>query len=97
MYATSPGRDLYSDVYRIVDKAFHKLYTYSENNSFDIINIELDYSTIESELDVPTCEVKVSCTTTCEGLFYFKYQHYLDETPDFNVGVAYSSILDVVE
>lgn len=96
MYATYPGRDLYSDVYRVVDKAFHKLYTYSEYNSFDILSIVLDYTTIESELDVPDCKVKVGCSTTCDENFNFKFDYYLDMSNDFNLGVVYASLLEAL-
>ena len=97
MYATYNGKNLYDKIYKIVDKAFHKLYLYSENNSFDILNIELDYTTIESELDIPDCQVKVGCSTTCDGNFNFKFDYYLDMSDDFNIGIAYSRLLDAVE
>ncbi|MBQ6627931.1 MAG: hypothetical protein IJH65_03865 [Methanobrevibacter sp.] len=86
MYTRYLGRELYDKVDSVVNKAFHKYYTYSEDNWYSVDKIELDYCTCESEEDLPYTEVSVRFGTKCDNNFSITFHYFLEENDDFNMG-----------
>jgi len=94
MYVEYLGRELYDKINKLISKAFYKVYTKSDNNWFDIEAIRIDYSTVESDTDLPFVEVDVRCGTTFDGDYKVTLEFALEETDDFNVGRFYSTFVN---
>lgn len=88
MYAKYLGRDLYDKLDSLVGRAFYKIYAHSEENSYSIIDIGLDYSTCETDLDLPFVKLTVGYTTS-DGNSALTLEYSLEESDDFNVGRFY--------
>lgn len=87
MYREYLGRELYNKIEHLVDNAFHKIYTSSENNIFQINTIKMDYSVIEDlKFEVPLIFIDVSCSTFADGEFEVTMDYFLDETDEYNIG-----------
>jgi hypothetical protein len=94
MYAEYLGRDLYNKINKLIGKVFYKVYTKSDDNWFDIDAIRINYSTVESDTDLPFVEVDVRCGTTFDGDYKITLEFALEETDDFNAGVFYSTFVN---
>ena len=88
MYAKYLGRDLYDKLESLVERAFYKIYDHSEANSCSIIDIEIDYSTCETDLDLPFIKLTAGYSTS-DGDFSLTLEYSLEESDDFNVGRFY--------
>ena len=88
MYAKYLGRDLYDKLDSLVGRAFYKIYAHSETNSYSIIDIGLDYSTCETDLDLPFVKLTAGYSTS-DGDFSLTLEYSLEESDDFNVGRFY--------
>lgn len=88
MYKNYLGRDLYNKINDIVNKSFHKIYRYSDDNQCYIETINLDYSLVEdgSYDDLPLIYVALYCNTIADGEFKVTIDYFLDETDEYNIG-----------
>ena len=91
MYVEYLGRGLYDKINKLVGKAFHKIYTYDDNNWYEVEEIVLDYTTCE-ENDLPFVRVHLRCGTSFDGAFELDLEYSLDENDDFNLGRFYSTL-----
>lgn len=97
MYKNYLGRELYSKVEKLVDRAFHRIYLYSEVNSFDILDIKLDYAFVDEEDDIPIVNVRVGCSTDFDGDFNVELEYNLEESDDYNVGFFVKTFHDCLD
>ena len=88
-----PGYDLHKTIDNLVDKAFHKIYTYNEDNWYYVEEIALDYSTCEEGNDLPFVRVHLRCSTKFDGDFELDLEYSLDESDEFNLGRIYSYLV----
>ena len=96
MYKNYLGRELYSKVERLVDRAFHRIYLYSEVNSFSILDIKLDY-TLTDDDDIPIVNISVGCSTGFDGSFNVELEYNLEESDDYNVGFFVKAFHDYLD
>ena len=97
MYKNYLGRELYSKVEKLVDRAFHRIYLYSEVNSFDILDIKLDYTLIDEAGDIPIVNISVGCSTGFDGSFNVELEYNLEESDDYNVGFFVKTFHDCLD
>ena len=97
MYTNNLGRELYSKVEKLVDRAFHRIYLYSEVNSFSILDIKLDYTFVDEEGDIPIVNVRVGCSTGFDGDFNVELEYNLEESDDYNVGFFVKTFHDCLD
>ena len=86
MYKNYLGRELYNKVEKLVDRAFHRIYLYSEVNSFGILEIRLNYTLADEDDEIPIVNVRIGCTTGFDGNFNVDLEYNLEESDDYNVG-----------
>lgn len=97
MYKNYLGRELYNKVEKLVDRAFHRIYLYSEVNSFGILEIKLDYTLADEEGDIPIVNVRIGCTTGFDGNFNVDLAYNLEESDDYNVGFFVKTFHDYLD
>jgi len=88
------GRDLYDKLDKIVDKAFHVIYSYTEENQYWIELIEMDYNTIDEDDDTPIITVTVGFSTKMDGEYKFEFNYNIKESDEFNIGYLVCKIED---
>lgn len=96
MYKNYLGRELYSKVEKLVDRAFHRIYLYSEVNSFSILDIKLDYTLTDGD-DIPIVNISVGCSTGFDGSFNVELEYNLEESDDYNVGFFVKTFHDYLD
>jgi len=91
-----PGRDLYSKIEKVVDRAFRDNLIKTDSTYYSINGISIDLSTIENEYDLPFIEVEID-------IVYDNYSqslttnYWLDKSEDYNEGYLSCEIWKLVE
>ncbi len=83
-----PGRDLYTKVNKIVEKAFYTDYLYCDENWYTIDTILMNYSVSEDEDDLPIVTVEITFKTASASSETIEVDLWLDRTDDFNSGIV---------
>jgi len=96
MYKNYLGRELYSKVEKLVDRAFHRIYLYSEVNSFSILDIKLADTLTDGD-DIPIVNISVGCSTGFDGSFNVELEYNLEESDDYNVGFFVKTFHDYLD